>query len=118
MKDDVKMEGYTRDQALAAVGKGWAPLVNKIFDQMPPGHRVVQVKEKLSKLRVYARCDFDALLADLEEKSATICEDCGQPGKLRNITGWMRTLCDADAERALAKRKAQGIDWPNAGAPR
>lgn len=36
-----------------------------------------------------------ALVRKYENKSATVCEYCGDPGELRNSHYWMLTLCDA-----------------------
>ena len=45
----VQLTGYTRDEAKQAVGKGWASLLDELFDvldamQAPP--KIIQVKEK------------------------------------------------------------------------
>ena len=37
----------------------------------------------------------DAIVHAAEEKSRTVCEECGQPGVLRTDRFWLRTLCDA-----------------------
>ena len=47
------------------------------------------------------------LIEEAETKSATICEDCGKPGKLRS-GGWIRTLCD---ECCIKDRRALEPDW-------
>lgn len=87
-----------------------------------PDYQVSQVKEKWGTLRVYIqgtpiRMDMIAgnklysaphvesatddnwrevqmIVSKYEKKSAEICEDCGQPGRLRNDSFWVRTLCD------------------------
>ena len=59
-----------------------------------------QVKEKFGGLRFYhVNGDefVSGAVALAEKMSYTICEECGQPGKLRNTT-WMRTLCDMHAK--------------------
>jgi len=55
-----------------------------------------QVKEKFGTLRFYMTSGTEEmynLIHEAEEKSGTICEDCGKPGKIRH-GGWIRTLCD------------------------
>ena len=56
-----------------------------------------QVKEKFALLRFYMTSSTDEmqdLIDEYENKSASVCEDCGSlQGKLRN-GGWLRTLCD------------------------
>jgi len=100
---NVYYKGYTREGALASVGKGWADLIHRVFDKLEtiPEYVVIhQVKEKFGGLRVY--CDpylehFEKFLIEIEKKSFTICETCGKSGQLRD-GGWYRTLCDEHAD--------------------
>lgn len=58
--------------------------------------KIVQVKEKFATLSVYpnfASEEIFNIIHEYEKKSAEICENCGKPGKIRNL-GWMRTLCN------------------------
>ena len=107
----VQLTGYTRDEAKQAVGKGWASLLDELFDvldtmQAPP--KIIQVKEKWGGLRVYDSgvyltdtdnpdAEFERVLRDIERRSFTICETCGEQGVLRKGS-WIRTLCDVHAE--------------------
>lgn len=89
------------------------------------GYEALQCKEKWGILRVYIRVEgewhptfdltipgqgvitgtteegsdtwrrADAIVQAAEEKSRTICEDCGAIGTLRTDRFWLRTLCDA-----------------------
>lgn len=88
----VNYEGYTLEDALASVGKGWEPLIRELFDQKPDGVKIEQVKEKFGILRVYSNnSEFDkTVILPLERKSITICENCGNPGILSNF----QVLCD------------------------
>jgi len=57
---------------------------------------VVQIKEKFGQLRYYITYGNDEifkLIEEAERVSATICEWCGEEGKIRN-NSWIRTLCD------------------------
>ena len=98
------MADYTLEQALASVGKGWAPIVERLWRlckaQTPPV-MIEQVKEKYGGLRFYVggatEAVFDAIDAG-EAESYTICEDCGKPGHAR-AGGWILTLCDECARR-------------------
>jgi len=100
--DEQKMPGYVYDDgydialAKASVGIGWHGLLKEIFDVIPADVRVIQVKEKIGGLRCYidnaTRETFEIVDA-ICDRSYTICEDCGQPGRLRQ-GGWLRTLCD------------------------
>ena len=96
-------KGYNREQALQSVGTGWHGLVNQIFDKWETLDEIVvidQVKEKWGGLRIYTAPrheEFENFLIEMERKSFTICEECGNDGKLR--TGWCyKTLCDEHAE--------------------
>jgi len=58
--------------------------------------RPVQIKEKFGSLRAYfdnTTKEMNALISEAENKSYTICEECGQEGKIRK-GGWIRCLCD------------------------
>ena len=95
-------EGYDRALALESVGQGWAPLINEVFDYMeknPSPTKVIQVKEKFGGLRVYTDVmddGLDTIIRSVGKRSFEVCEDCGQPGALRE-GGWYRTLCDTHA---------------------
>jgi hypothetical protein len=107
----VQLTGYSRDEAKQTVGKGWASLLDELFDvldamQAPP--KIIQVKEKWGGLRIYdsgvylfdndsPSPEFERVLRAIERKSFTICETCGQQGVLRR-GNWMKTLCDVHAE--------------------
>ena len=89
--------GLKRETALHSVGKGWSKLINNLYDAKPKYTRVMQVKEKYATLRFYVSSApewyFD-LIDYYEQKTATICEQCGKPGKSRLDRGWWLTLCD------------------------
>jgi hypothetical protein len=96
-------EGYDLPLALESVGKGWAPLVEEVFSFIEKNRihsKVIQVKEKWGGLRIYTDVMHDALDRKIEEvskKSFSICEQCGDPGALREGS-WYRTLCDKHAD--------------------
>lgn len=83
---------------------GWYPMITELdaaLASLDANYVIHQVKEKFGTLRYYAhtesttvRAQFDALIRAAEEKSATICERCGQPGQLCSTpTRWRKTLC-------------------------
>jgi hypothetical protein len=82
-------------------GDGWEPLIRALSEKLEPlGVVATQVKEKFGTLRYYAdvpeTCDYNAtymLIDESERASASICEQCGQPGTLRK-GNWWRTACD------------------------
>jgi hypothetical protein len=91
------------------IPEGWAPLVVELCERIKDAPvRFSQIKEKFGLLRVYVdSLDIetrvpawvDEAVADVEHKSATTCEMCGQPG-LRRSGGWTRVLCDAHAVKS------------------
>ena len=102
----VREEGYTREQGLASVAPGWAKLINKLFDAKPKDTVVVQVKEKFGGLRFYTGpCpeEFHKLISATENESYTVCEVCGDPGKLNTNRSWVKTLCIKCDTRGIKK---------------
>lgn len=82
-------------------GNGWLyslyVLCTKLLTEVKSNFEVVQVKEKFGRARFYYSGGITPygkqLIAEFEKESETICEHCGEPGKLRG-TGWYMTLCD------------------------
>lgn len=108
----VNDKGYTRELALKSVGDGWAPLIHRIFDTLEniKGNvKIVQVKEKFAGLRVYTDCvndELDAVIRQAELESFTICEVCGEPGKVRGKR-WYYTACDGCAREDAGSHQYQ-----------
>ncbi len=76
--------------------------MRRAFEALPEGHTIVQVKEKFGSLRIYFEPNeqaYEELLDELASESLTICEVCGNPGRLRTDRYWQRTLCDEHALR-------------------
>jgi len=66
-----------------------------------PHPRASQVKEKFGTLRFYmthTTDKMDKLIGEAEKLSEVTCENCGEPGTLRQ-DGWWRTLCDKCEEK-------------------
>lgn len=94
-------------------GDGWyhiidaacAQIENRAYNNRLNGVKftpviATQVKEKYGTLRFYyAGGDeyVDGVVSMAESISATTCETCGAPGKLRE-GGWLKTLCDEHAK--------------------
>lgn len=96
-------------------GDGWFQLlwdlsekIEKCLEDQPlAGFEVVQVKEKFGTLRYYTshyRKDIHDCIREAESASARTCEECGEPGKIRE-GGWIRTLCDNCHEEREEERK-------------
>jgi hypothetical protein len=98
----------TRDDALTDVGVGWSSLVHKIYykkNTLAERVYIDQVKEKFGGLRVYSSPyheEFDEFVIDVCKKSFTLCEECGETGRLHKThTRWYKTLCDTHGADAI-----------------
>jgi hypothetical protein len=107
------LQKYKVEPACASgVGAGWVPLLDRAFVEMqaagwtPDLVGIGQIKEKFGDLRWYihpaADCPPDlagtvqAIVSRAEEESASVCEECGGPGRgCSTGYGWLRTLCEA-----------------------
>ena len=104
-------------------GAGWFPLLDELFvvlersiadgiergqwqDRSDAGHThrwpyALQIKEKFGGLRVHvSQWDVPMRAAiDLAKVRADVtCDQCGDPGSLRPLGGYMCTRCDLHAE--------------------
>lgn len=83
------------------VGKGWIPLLDRLFAALVArgwNRQVDHFKEKFGGLRVGLPLeDADPALFDLvwdaEEDSFSVCENCGQEGRIVKTRPWVKTLC-------------------------
>jgi hypothetical protein len=101
--------GYWYAMVSCGCGEGWHDLILNALAEI---HRLCkeheldypkidQIKEKFGGLRLYLSYHeerINSIVKRAEEKSFTICEVTGKPGKLRQ-TGWWKTLCDEEAEK-------------------
>lgn len=86
------------------VGKGWHGIVARLVDDLFAlgwNGRVYQVKEKFGGLRFYAATNGASEIHDrIEEamnESYKTCEECGEPGVIREDRSWIQTLCEEHA---------------------
>ena len=86
-------------------GDGWFGVIDdlcKILSALDlGGAKVEYIKEKFGGLRVGLSYivgeNYEVTLGVIDyayERSIGTCEECGQTGKLRDIKGWLKTLCD------------------------
>jgi hypothetical protein len=88
-------------------GYGWFPIIYELLDKIQAivdktpelkDIQVTEIKEKYGGLRFYINYGTDEIfdiIDEYEKKSFTVCERCGDPGKLRkNDYRWYKTLCD------------------------
>ena len=93
--------------------KGWHQLIFDTLDKIEEivvrdelDIQVTEVKEKFGGLRIYLdgyTDEIDSFVQAAEKQSFKICEICGEPGKLREINGWLMTRCD----KCLAKESEE-----------
>ncbi len=87
------------------VDPGWYGLIKELIEEIIAlgwDKQICQVKEKFGGLRFYinsASNEIHDRISEAEKLSYSVCEKCGNPGKLRNNRRWVLTLCDQhDAE--------------------
>lgn len=93
-------------------GKGWFLLLDELCSKLK-GLNVTarQVKEKFGTLRFYADGDEGShdIISEYEEKSGQTCEECGEPAKVENDRGWLKTICErCNKQRKLAVKIRSG----------
>lgn len=102
-------------------GEGWYEVIREAAEKLEPlivaykeAHpgeefpRASQVKEKFGTMRFYMTFGTDEMMKitdEAEAKSATVCEECGVAGELRQ-GGWWRTLCD-DCHKERKSERAE-----------
>lgn len=88
------------------VGDGWLPLIQKLIEDIIAlgwNKRISQVKEKFGGLRFYIDSYTDEIskvISEAENKSYSICENCGDVGCLRKTVNgsYYFTSCDKCAD--------------------
>lgn len=89
-------------------GEGWHDIIRRLHADLivlDPDYKLYQVKEKMGGLRYYIATSHaysqddpvHARIAEAEREASVTCEECGEPGMLRQ-NGWWRTLCEGDNE--------------------
>lgn len=89
-------------EARENVEPGWWPILDKYVPQLLAidSNCELWVKEKYGTLRIrtvskeHTWNEFREIELAAERESATICEICGAPGKIRPQLTWIQTLCD------------------------
>lgn len=77
------------------------PMVTELEKETGERFEAVQVKEKLGALRFYVSHHTDAIyerIVEAQKESSRTCKACGQPGRQREVRGWVRAVCDEHAE--------------------
>ncbi|WP_142627993.1 hypothetical protein [Rhizobium sp. P007] len=93
-----------------ALGMGWISLLQHAAERIRSypnewSARIVGAKEKLGCLVLHIACDYDQrgcrgeverLREEVRLRSLSMCELCGEPGRLR-LSGYAKTVCDQHA---------------------
>jgi len=94
-------------------GNGWYGLIEKLSlqledlllkipEQERKNYRAIQIKQKFGLLRFYlsdSTPEMNTLIAQAEENSGRICEICGEPGEIVNVSSARRTRCVIHSDR-------------------
>ena len=88
-------------------GTGWHDLVIELVKKIESIYeknnvdisefRIDQIKEKYGELRFYTSSSISEvhdIILEYENRSATICDECGDIGSLYEKNGWLQTLCE------------------------
>jgi len=92
-----------------SIPRGWYPIVFELdqrLREIDPDYYLSQAKEKFGTLRYYANPSsgevdsekFYNIVDEYEAATEAICQNCGEPAKLRTIRGWDVVLCDGCLE--------------------
>lgn len=102
-----------REYAKMCVGNGWHSLVDEAYDLCEKyGVEITQVKEKFGQIRIYTGIaseevadEVDPRIWEIESRSGSICECCGQPSTLQSRGGWLKSICNTckDINHVLSK---------------
>jgi hypothetical protein len=77
------------------IRSGWYELLKKLLIELKQAgwdKRVSCIKEKYAELRFHTD-GFDEIINRYTEDSKTVCETCGERGKIRNPNGWDYGAC-------------------------
>ena len=88
------------------VGKGWIPAVRECFSKLKalniPNFKVLQVKEKFGRLRIYYTPQLsmteysivEKILIEAENRCDETCEGCGVPNNEIRGPYWLKNYCN------------------------
>jgi hypothetical protein len=96
------------------IGDGWYKLMYDLVEGLAKidtekSIKVFQIKEKFGGLRFYYNGgpgrEADDLVDIAEDRSFHTCEECGEPGKEVNPTGWIYVRCEKCVEEMRKSRE-------------
>ena len=91
------------------VGDGWVGLVDEFIQavfahyekigrsELESSFKLMLAHQKYGQLRLRETSDVDIeeIIDFFERKSFSVCEECGEPGKLHVTLGYWHTICDS-----------------------
>lgn len=98
----LKRHNLEEPRCASGVLPGWIPLLDELVTKLRAAGwdgELAQCKQKFGGLRWYIDGagpypeEVWRLIAEAEERSFSICEECGKPGQLHNHNGWLITRC-------------------------
>lgn len=112
-------------EAYDSVFSGWWSILDEYIPKIKavaPDCKLM-IKEKFGVLRIqpydFTNCEYEklnTLCDEAEVASSTVCEYCGQEGRLRDDEVWWHTLCDRCAaldyeaqRKVIAECKAEHL---------
>ena len=129
LNENLKTHFDNVEGAYLGTGPGWYKLIYTLTncidnhvewknkrDKTDEKLHIAQIKEKFGGLRYYIDGGDETIYGMIrlaESLSFTICEECGESGKLRS-GGWMKTLCDkheAERQARYAERKQLELNF-------
>jgi hypothetical protein len=103
-------------------GDWWNTILYALFEEIQEiiqeddslyNFQFIQIKEKYGSLRLYyewANSRIDNLCIAVEQLSCHVCEQCSEPGKIRDDLGRYQTLCE-DCYLVIKKERDERILW-------
>lgn len=93
-----------KEHAKLMFGKGFHPLIDRLFDRLKPEQ--IRMKPKYGRIDLYidGTEEEQEFGFQIERESEKTCELCGEPGELKNESGWITALCDKCYENRKEKK--------------
>ncbi|MBA1317254.1 DUF2384 domain-containing protein [Pseudomonas monteilii] len=94
--DDDNLFGFQCEDGWVEVLEGALRVSVRYAQEEGVDFKIDQVKEKFGALRIYHRggdVTIDRIFDVVELVSCFICENCGAPGRLREVAGWSQVKC-------------------------
>ena len=103
------------EEGLGRTPEGWSGLVTALFTEVKEYcdlkgatyPSILQIKEKLGKLRIYHRCDdrhIQSMITTTIARANRTCERCSNAAETQLLNGWYTTLCCWCAHDVATKR--------------